>query len=148
MYDFKYDPKEEKDLIDLLEEGEGDYEVVKAVFGESKNKNPMITLTLKVWDKLGNQGTIFDYLILNDKNFSLRKIRHFCFSNGMQDIYERGGFNANDCENKSGKLIITIQKDPTGKYPDKNAVADYLASNGAEKKQAQEGEDLNDEIPF
>lgn len=149
MYEFKYEPKEEKDLIDLLEEGEGNYEVASAKFKKSHSGNPMIELVLKVWDKAGNQGTIFDYLLLNDKNFSLRKIRHFWVSCGEPEIYERGGFNASDCENRGGKLIITIQKDKTGKYPDKNAVADYVASNGGEKKQQQAGEPLvDDDIPF
>ena len=155
MYELKFEPKEEKDLLDLLEAGEGNYEVIKSVFGHSKRTgNPMITLTLKVWDKTGNQGLITDYLMISDKNFALRKIRHFCFSNGLQEAYERGGFNADECEGRCGKLIIGIEKgqpredNPNESYPDKNKAVDYISSNGAEKKQQAEGEKLDDDIPF
>ncbi len=155
MYELKFDPKEEADLLDLLEAGEGDYEVIKAVFGHSKSSgNPMITITLKAWDKSGNQGLITDYLMISEKSFALRKIRHFCFSCGMQESYERGGFNADECKDKSGKLIIGIEKgqpkegSPSEIYPDKNRVVDYVSSTGTEKKQPAGEPMIDDDIPF
>ena len=52
---FKFEPKSEEELTDLLEEGAGKFEVTGAKAKESKAGNPMIELTLKVWDGKGDQ---------------------------------------------------------------------------------------------
>lgn len=144
MYDLQFEPKKEEDLITLLEIGIGDYEVIKAEAKTSKTGNSMIELTLKVWDSLGNQGNIFDYLILNGHNLSMRKIRHFCYSSGLISSYEEGKLNAYQCLGKVGKLQIGIQKDKEGKYPDKNSVNDYIYLEKNIKNDAP----INDKVPF
>lgn len=150
MYDLQFTPKKEEELIDLLEIGECDYQVYAAERKESKSSGlPMIELRMKIWDKNGQEGIVFDYLMLNDNKFSLRKIRHFCYSNGLEDFYENGKLNAFDCLNKSGKCKIGIQKDKMGQYPDKNVIADYLLGKPQDKsKYVPESEALNDDIPF
>jgi hypothetical protein len=66
----------------------------------------------------------------------MRKIRHFCYSCGMGELWEAGKFSANDCVGKVGKLAIGIQAEGVGKdgkfYPQKNNVRDYINLEGME----------------
>ncbi len=144
MYDLQFEPKKEEELNTLLAIGIGDYEVIKSTAKISHIGNAMIELVLKVWDSQGNQGNIFDYLILNGHNLSLRKIRHFCYSAGLESTYEEGKLNASQCLGKVGKLQIGIQKDKEEKYPDKNSVQDYIYIAKNDKNDAP----LNDDVPF
>lgn len=138
MYDFHFTPKTEEELTDLLEEGEGTYEVMKSERGE-KDSFVMIILFLKIWDKNGQQAFIKDYMKLDpNSNFCMRKIRHFCYSCGLKDEWDKGRFSASDCENKSGKLMIKTQKEKTFRdektgeyktYPAKSVVNDYIMDN-------------------
>lgn len=155
MQHFTFDPKNEHELVDLLQEGEGDYEVLNAEEQISKTSgNPMIKLTLKVWDKAGEHQNIFDYLILNPNKYSLRKIRHFCYSNGMQDFYESGKLSSADCIGKTGKCTIKTDYDAAGKYAPKSVIADYTINNNsatesaAPKKSGTEAPAFDDDIPF
>lgn len=148
MSDLQFEPKKEEELATLLELGVGSYEVLTATAKNSKNNNPMIEMVLRVWDSIGNQGQIFDYLILNNNNFSLKKIRHFCYSAGLEQAYEQGGLNAHQCIGKCGKLQIGIQKDKEKKYPDKNCVNDYIFVEKNEVSKDSIDESLDDDIPF
>jgi hypothetical protein len=149
-----YDPKPEEELIDLLEIGDGDFEVVEATEKHSKsNGNPMIELKLKAWDSKGQEGFMYDYLMLTGNNFSLRKIRHFCYSCGLDALYEQGRLSALDCTGKSGKLKIDFKKGENG-YQDKNVVKDYVISTTETNKKtdsrftAAQDEKFDDDIPF
>lgn len=160
MYDFHFTPKTEEQLADTLEEGDGTYEVNKT---ERKEKDGfvMIVLTLKVWDKNGQSMFITDYMKLDpNSNFCMRKIRHFCYSCGLNQEWDKGRFSASDCANRTGKLIIKTQKDrayldkETGEtkiYPAKSVVSDYIidttdlqdAVNTLQQRRAmQNGNDL------
>lgn len=145
MYDLEFTPKKDEELISLLKEGEGQFTVIKATKKTSKNGNPMIELILKCWDREGNEGNIFDYIIINETIFSMRKIKHFCYAAGIEEKYESGKLNAYDCENRSGNLVIGIQSDKEGKYPDKNCVSDYLKKK---EENNSSNEKLDDDIPF
>lgn len=145
-----FTPKTEEELVDTLEIGEANFEVYEAAHKDSKSSGlPMIELKMKVWDKNGTQGIVYDYLMLNDSKFFLRKIRHFCFSAGLEEFYNAGRLHAHDCVGKQGKCTIGIQKDKTGKYPDKNVVNDYLYNKtDSQKKYVPEEEAFNDDIPW
>lgn len=159
-YDFNFKPESEEDLLDLLEEGEGSFEVIAAERKDSNAGNPMIVLNLKVWDKNGEQKFIKDYLILGDKKFFKRHIRHFCYSCGLEQAYNDGKFNASDCVGKTGNLTIGIQKEGFGKdgkfYKAKNIVIDYINSIEESKIKVKvnsnltssQDEKFDDEIPF
>jgi len=146
MTDLTFVPKNEEDLQTLLTVGIGSFEVSKAIAKPDKNGKPMIKLILKVWDESGQEGIIFDYLMLNEHKFSLRKIRHFCYAIGIGNLYEDGKLNASDCEGKFGKLQIGIQKDKEGNYPDKNNVRDYIYLQKSPNNDIPS--DLNDDIPW
>jgi hypothetical protein len=146
-----FPPKPENELLDFLEIGDGQFEVVDATSKLSKSSgNPMIELKLKVWDVKGKSGVIYDYLMLNEHNFSLRKIRHFCYSAGLGGFYEAGKLDAPDCIGRQGKCNIGIQKGSNG-YQDKNVINDYLeASEQVLVKPLIKADDkeFDDDIPF
>lgn len=161
MYDLQFEPKTEEELHDYLEIGEGDFEVFKAERTDAKSTgNPMIALILKVWDKNGDQALIYDNLMLTGTKFALRHIRHFCYSCGLENFYESGKLNANDCTGRKGKLKIGFKpesksKDGKQTYKAKNVVDDYImigvqvqeATNGKSKYVPKE-EAFDDDIPF
>lgn len=127
---FTFTPKTEQDFqtMNLLEPGEGNFEIMNAIQKVSENGNPMIELILKVWDKNGKERNIFDYLV-NVPSME-HKIKRFCDCCGLEVQYQAGCFAAEDCIGKSGKLKIAITKDKSGQYPDKNTVAGYLVGKG------------------
>lgn len=142
-----FSPKKDEELVILLKEGEGTFNVLSATERLSKKGDQMIELLLECWDGQNGHANIFDYLIFNDNLFCHRKIKHFCYGVGLQKEYENGKITANDCLGKSGGLLIGIQKDFSGKYPDKNSVSDFLKS--FEKVETTPALDkMNDDIPF
>lgn len=162
MYDFHFTPKSEEELTDLLTEGEGTYEVASAERGE-KAGFVMIILNLKVWDKNGQQAFIKDYMKLDpNSNFCMRKIRHFCYSCGLKEEWDKGRFSASDCPGRGGKLFIKTQnerkvKDPvTGlekTYPAKSVVNDYIIDTSdlnnavSQLQQRRASQPVRDDLP-
>lgn len=148
----------------LLEKGIYTFQVLKATFKMSKEKikdgivkpsNPMIELQLTVWDSIGKEHLVYDYLV-SSKGMNW-KIRHFCEAVGLIKEYEAGKFNEILCEGKSGKVSINQQKgvrqDDGTYYKDKNVVEDYLTND---HKIVHENNDskahaemvFDDQIPF
>lgn len=141
MSDFSFTPKTEEELIDLLEVGDGDFEITKAERRE-KDGYPMFVLNLKVFDKNGKDGYMTDYLKLDtESNYCMRKIRHLCYSCGLGDLWERGKFDAADFLGKTGKLIIGLKKAGQGKdgkwYAESRNVRDYVNLEGMEDSMEQ-----------
>ena len=141
---------EEIQSMTLIAPGTYDFTVVESKEMLSKSGNEMIKLQLKVWDMNGNERSVFDYLL----EAMAFKLRHFCEATGLLNKYEEGGFNAEDCLGKSGKVEIIIQEGnfkPDGsKYADKNAVKDYCKPIDGAKVDAPKSDDFDnsDEIPF
>lgn len=135
--------KEESEFA-LLPEGYYDFIVVKAEDGFSKSSgNPMITLTLKVWDKDGKEHTVWDYLL---ESMSV-KLKSFCDATGISDRYLAGEVNQYDCEGKSGKVWLKVDPAKNG-YAAKNTVKSYLADVDKIKKTAEASGEFDDKIPF
>lgn len=147
----QFPPTPENELIDLLLVGDGNYEVLEAAEKMSKSSNnPMIELKMRVWDSEGHDSILFDYLMLTASKFSLRKIRHFCYSCGIGNLYEQGALSAQDCIGKQGKLKIDFKKGDNG-YQDKNVVKDYIVDMDAKTETPATGaqsEVFDDDIPF
>lgn len=141
----KFTPKSEEELATLLTPGIWDYEVVKAEDTTSKSGNQMLHLITKCWDENGKSALVHDYIL---ESFDW-KIRHFCYSNGLDKKYESGTLNAVDSERRSGKCRGGVEKDKTGQYGDKNRIVDYvMTEEKAAAMGAQQVKDLDDEIPF
>jgi len=137
-----FTPKKDEDLVKLLKEGEGTFTVLSAIEATSKKGDPMIKLLLECYDSENRKGNIFEYLIFTDNVFCERKIKRFCYAVGLEKEYESGKLNHFECSGHSGNLLIGIQKDKTGAYPDKNCVFDFLKGDGIRTSPS----DLNDSL--
>ena len=132
--------EEEIRSANLIPEGIYNFEVMSAEDKTSAKGNEMIELQLKVWDNIGKEHNIKDWLM--GIPGMMYKLKHFCEVTGILGQYENGIVTSLSCTGKTGKLHLMIQKDKTGKYPDKNSVKDY------EMEKKPEENILNDDIPF
>ena len=144
----QFTPKtnEQLDMIGLLEEGIYQFTVLASEDAISKSGNEMIKMQLKVWDKSGGEHIIYDYLL----EAFIKKLSHFAKATGLEDKYNLGTINAEDCKHKSGYLELIVQHDKTGQYGPRNSVKDYVLKP---KKDANDGmikerELFDDAIPF
>lgn len=143
-------PKTEKELaeVGLWPAGTVDFEVLTAEETTSSKGNDMIKLKIKIFNDAGESKTVLDYLL----DAMPGKLRHAAEAFGLLQEYEAGGFEAIDCEGKTGKCKIKIDKSEG--YPDKNGIADYIAvvTTGSVEKKTMRAKvaprDLDDEIPF
>ncbi len=127
-----FPPKTENELRPpLLPAGEYDADIVEAKEERSKNNNDMIHLTFSIYDINGRQHYIHDYLmVIEGMEY---KIRHFCYTNKLENEYDSGFIDAAVClKVKKCRIKVKIKKDTTGQYPDKNVIADYLSFIGLE----------------
>lgn len=130
MYDFHITPKSEDELSDLLPEGKYPYQIVKST-SQAKEECMQMIWKLKFWDQEGVEHYITDFLKVDQSSkFCMRKIRHALYSCGCGDFWEKGKWNASDFDNKTGYLLLGVQKEGYGKdgkfYPTRNNIKDYL----------------------
>ncbi len=146
----RFEPLSDDQIIrmGLMEKGIYPFEVISAENTISKSNNEMIKLQLRIWDKEGSERILYDYLL----SAFIKKIKHFSDVTGLQDKYQNGNLEAEDCLGKSGNVLIGVQEDKTNTYPPKNSVIDYVAkpeNNMVNKPLVQEKDLFDDqEIPF
>jgi len=149
----RFTPKTEQELQEmaLVEPGEYSFQVIEATDQVAKSGNEMIKLKMKIWDNMGRERLIFDY-VLEAMAF---KLRHFADATGLLDKYEAGELRASDCPGRAGKLELGMEEgkpNPNGgMYAPKNTVKDYIKSEGAVAKPADAPKDsFQDDIdvPF
>jgi hypothetical protein len=122
-----------------IEPGECDFEVVVAEETTSKaSGQPMLKLQLKVWDKNGREGFVFDYITADAQ----WKIKNLCDAIGHSDLYLSGTVHQGSLVGQCGKAMIKIQEDKTGKYGPSPKVKYYIEPGAAKAKSA------NDLPPF
>ena len=152
----KFQPKTDKELAEenLLPEGQYPFEISGAEDTVSKSSGlDMIELTVRVYKSDGNFNLVTDYLSSSPKAaFKLSNISKAC---GLKDKYDAGELNSHDFVGKTGEVNLKIQKDPSGQYPDRNAVASYVVPKDGEKpvELPKDGlskalDDDDDQIPF
>lgn len=137
-----FNPKTEDQIAEdsLLPDGNYDFNVLSAEDMTSKSGNEMIKLKLLVLADLGEK-IVFDY-ILEKMAF---KLRHFCETTGLIEVYEKGNLDSMTCVGKSGVVVVGKSKDKTGKYPPKNVVVDY---GGITKEKVNENTLNAEDLPF
>lgn len=143
----RFQPKTDKELavMNLLPEGEYDFEVFEASDAVSTNSNEMIKLKLKVWAPDGSERHVYDYLL----EAMAHKLRHFAVCVGLDVEYVNGTLKAVQCVGRVGRVKLIIQKDKTGAYPDKNAVKDYVVKEKIAAKAVEPAADSpEDDVPF
>lgn len=141
----KFQPKSHEELEKekfFLSPGKADFQVLSATEKTSSKGNDMFELQLKIWDCDGREGNLYDYIVLNYHS----KLVQLLLSIGELDLYTKGEISAPDLVNKSGKAMIHIEKDKTGKYPDKPAIKEYLAPESGRKEPPDF--DKDGDVPF
>jgi len=151
---YKFTPlsDEELELINLVEEGIYNFEVVKSTHKLSKAMNEMAEIQFKIWDKEGNTHFITDYLVFSNMPLNIKKVKHFCDAVGLQEAYKSGSI-PEELTNLSGKVKIVIKEgniNPSGGvYPKKNNVDDYIKGDDVIIKKIVNQDSLeNMDIPF
>jgi hypothetical protein len=123
---FEYKVLTEEELMaqrKLLTDGIYQFQSINSEYGYSKTSgNPMITLTLKLWDSSAKEYTVKDYLVAS----LVYKIKHFWESVGKPEKYN-GLNDYHEFNHQSGIVEIKLEKDKnsnSGKeYP---RVVDYI----------------------
>ena len=148
--------KTEKEIAEenLWKPGVCDFEVLEAEDTISKASGAeMIKLKVKIFNEDGESQILFDYLL----DSMAAKLRHAAAAFGLLGRYEAGGFEAFECVGKTGRCKVSVQKDKTGQFPDKNGIADYILPEKQERPAAPRrmaartpapAGDIDDEIPF
>lgn len=117
----RFNPKSEEELIRLLPKGIYDARVRNAVDKTSQSGNEMIEVVVEVYADDGSKFVITDWLL---EKISY-KIRHFCESAGILNLYESGMICADDCVGKEIKVRIKIDTSDDD-YGPQNRIADYV----------------------
>lgn len=135
-----YTPVSDKEFNErmLLPAGAYAFEVLNAGAGTSRTSGAdMITLELLVHAEDGSNRKVKSYLVASDGGKFA--VRAFCESVKLMPEYRAGKFTVESCLGRSGWLKLKVEAgrpkdDGSGNWPDKNAVATYLAD--APKKAA------------
>lgn len=142
----KFDPLSDEELKKqrgVLTPGPANFEILEAADTVSKSSgNPMIKLQLRVWDKDGREGIIFDYLTSNAQ----WKIKNLLESIGCIDLYGSGEIDPGALVGSGGNAIIFIEKDRTGQYGDSVKIRDYVIK--PQNKETTTALASDDDIPF
>ena len=111
----------------VMPPGTYDFEVATCEVKTSKSGNPMMVVSLKVYDEAGRTRFVTDYLL----EAFLPKLLAFCKETGLRGAYDAGTLSPDDLFGKAGKVEIAIEA--KGDFPAKNVVKWYgiKASKGA-----------------
>jgi len=159
---FQYDVMSEQEAIEerfsLLKEGNYDAVIISSQDKQSSTGNPMMDITLQVFDDQGRSRDVRDFLVFTKK--MMWKIIHFSNSAGVLKEYEDGKLCSEVALGKRVQVKIIIEEGkeipadklngkPSGsKYQDKNKVEDYIKKEISEIIENKIENNLNDEIPF
>ena len=145
----------------LLKEGIYDAVITESQDKVSQSGNPMMDITLAVYDDNGKTTNVRDFLVFTPK--MMWKVINFSKSSGLMEGYISGKLCSEMVINQRVKVKISVEsgglipedklKDkPLGaKYPDKNKVEDYLERDlSAEKVEKFKSELIDDDVdvPF
>jgi hypothetical protein len=116
-------PKTDEELHPLLMPGEYDGEIYEAQEKTSKAGNEMIEIKVKVYHDGGPPILLRDWLL----DSVPEKLKRFCESAGLENLYEAGELTAESCVGASVRVKLKIKTDPQGQYGEQNAIGGYVA---------------------
>lgn len=160
---FMYDVMTEQEAIEeryqLLKEGIYDAVIASSEDRTSQSGNPMMDITLQVFDDAGKAKDVRDFLVFTKG--MMWKVIHFADSAGLMSVYEEGKLCSASAVGHRVKVKIVVEEGseipfdklkgkPAGtKYPDKNKVEDYIKKEDQAAPVKNEGADfLDDDIPL
>lgn len=121
----EFTPRSEQEIRNarIWKKGTYDFEITEASERLSKtSQKPMIELKVMLTNAEGGKRYMNDYLMPQMAG----KFRHAAEACGLLERYESGKILDSDFKGKKGKLLLVVEKDKTKKYPDKNAILDYV----------------------
>lgn len=162
---FEYQPISEQQAMaerfQLIKEGIYEAVITSSQDTQSKTGNPMMDMTVTVYDENGKAHDIRDFLVFTKQ--MMWKVIHFCDSAGILKEYEEGNLCSQVAIDKRVmvKVIVEegreipqdkLQGKPLGsKYPDKNKIADYIKRSEKQSAQAPTSDNppqfVDDDIP-
>lgn len=125
-----------QERFQLLPKGEYEAVIVKSEDRQSHSGNPMMDMTLHVYDREGQSHPVRDFLVFTKT--MMWKAIHCADSAGVIDQYKAGKMCSNIIEGKSVRIKLNVEegreipadklgdRSPGDKYPDKNKVDDYI----------------------
>lgn len=157
---FQYPIMTEEDALSerfqLLKSGDYDAVVSASTDKQSHSGNPMMDITLSVFDSNGKSHDIRDFLVFTPA--CMWKVITFAKSAGIKKEYDDGKLCSQIAINKLVKVKVAIEEGkeipadklngkPMGtKYFDKNRITDYLFSEDTKFSGKEDFQD--DETPF
>jgi len=143
---FSYTAMSEQEAMNerfqLLKDGIYDAVVTTSQDKTSVNSgNPMMDMTLSVYDKEGNIHQVRDFLVFTKS--MMWKVVHCAESADLVEIYNKQKFCSEAIIGKPVKVKVTIEegsiipedklkgKMPGSRYPNKNKIEDYVKGDGA-----------------
>ncbi len=146
-----------KERFQLLKDGDYDAVVQTAVDRTSLNSgNPMIDLTLLVYDAEGKTHTVRDFLVFTKS--MMWKVIHCASSAGLMMQYTAGRLCSDILKDKRVRVKVGMEEGneipvdklngkPQGsKYPSKNKIEDYLKVDAQRQLPTETLED--EDVPF
>lgn len=152
-FEKRFVPITEEEAADVLQPGEYDFEVLEAdETVREKTGALMFKVKLNVFGNDRNRH-VYNYI---GTDFMKHVLRHFCYSTGVDALYESGTLKADDMVGRAGKVKLRVETDD---YGTKNAVVDYVVAKNKPKpsdyaepaspvKEAAKAMGLDDDIPF
>ena len=155
MYEVLSEQEAIEERFNLLKEGE--YDAVITVSHDktsASSGNPMMDMTLQVFDAQGKARDVRDFLVFTKS--MMWKVIRFADSAGLMTQYEQGKLCSEAAIGQRVRVKITIEEGseipadklkgkPAGsKYPDKNKVEDYVKKDD-QKPLAQEDDPFADD---
>ncbi len=127
----------------LLAAGDGTFEVISAEEGFSQAALPMTTVKIKVWDKNGLTGIIYERLTENN----IYRGRALLRAGGLEVPHgEDMEISEDTYAGKKGKCCISV-KEARGGYDACNQIKVYYESEKSTVA-TSEPADPNDDVPF
>lgn len=148
-----------QERFQLLKEGEYDAVITASSDSQSKTGNPMMDMTVSVYDENGKAHDVRDFLVFTSK--MMWKVVHFADSAGCLQGYEDGKLCSEMAIGKRVRVKINIEeggeipqdklkgKSLGSKYPDKNKIEDYIKKDD-QKPLEQKADDCpfaDDDVP-
>lgn len=162
MFDYEVLSEEEamQERFQILKEGEYDGYIELSEDKVSQNSgNPMMAMTLTLFDTEGKSHQVKDYLVFTKS--MLWKVIHCADSAGLSEEYKLKKFCSDAVKGKRIKAKIGIEagnlipddklngKPYGSKYPDKNKVEDYIKRIPVNAPSLPTDSDTeDDDVPF
>lgn len=160
---FHYEVMSEQEAMQerfqLLKEGEYEAVITASSDSQSKTGNPMMDMTVSVYDENGKAHDVRDFLVFTKQ--MMWKIVHFCDSASLLKEYEEGKLCSEIAVGCRVRVKINVEEGSEipqdklkgkalgSKYPDKNKIEDYIRKED-QKPLEQKAEDdpfADDDVP-